>query len=201
MPVPPSLHRTGRLLRAPLLAALALFALAGCDEEGLGLNGEYVATVSGDVNADYTGEAYYTVFDNGSGPVFALLFFRGDLFDNDEDEYAYVALWREGDRPGTGVYPIESAQTAPAAFAASYADLVDADTPEATGPVLTATEGVLTLTHFEADFLSGSFRFDGRGLYLPATDDFVSATVDGTFEARYLAPGVLFSLPIDFRFD
>ncbi|MDX1420995.1 MAG: hypothetical protein R3181_13600 [Rubricoccaceae bacterium] len=195
---------TPRLLRAAarvsLLALLAV-AAAGCDQDGLDLDGEFIADVSGDVSEAYTGEAYYTVFDGREGSVFVLIFFRGDLFDNDEDEYAYVALWRPGDQPGTGVYPIESAQTAPAAFAGSYADLIDAETPEASGPVVSATEGVLTITDFDAGFLSGSFRFDGRGLLLPDTDAFIDASVDGTFEARFLSPSALFSLPIAFDFD
>ena len=195
--------RTPRALRAPLLALAGLLlalGTAGCDEEGLDLDGEFVAEVTGDVTADYTGEAYYTVFEDGAGPVFVLIFFRDDLFDNDEDAYAYVALWRRGERPGVGVYPVESGQTAPAAFAGAYADLVDAETPEAAGPVLSATTGVLTVTDFDAGFLSGSFRFDGRGLFLPDTGAFIDASVAGTFEARFLAPATLFSLPIDFDF-
>jgi hypothetical protein len=202
LPLRPARVLRARVLRAPLLAGLLLaFGATGCDDEGLGLDGEYVASVTGDVSADYAGEAYYTVFDNGEGPVFALLFFRDDLFDNDEDAYAYVALWRGGGRPGIGVYPIESAQTAPAAFAGAFADLADPETPEASGPVLSATDGVLTITDYDAGLLSGSFRFDGRGLFLPDTGAFIDASVDGTFEARYLAPGTLFSLPIDFDFD
>ena len=197
----PSLH-TARAARVLLpLLALALLPLAGCDDDGLDLTGEYVAQVTGDVTSDLTGEAVYTSFDGPDGPTFVLLFFRDDLNDNDEDAYAYVALWRDGDRPGVGVYPIESTQTAPAAFFGSYADLVDAESPEATGPVVSATSGVLTITDADPGILAGSFRFDGRGLFLPDTGTFIDAAVSGTFEARFIQPGVINGLGIDFDFE
>jgi hypothetical protein len=192
--------RPARALRA-LLPLLALLPLAGCDDEGLDLNGEYVAEVTGDVTSDLAGEAVYTTFDGPDGPTFVLLFFRGDLGDNDEDAYAYVALWREGEQPGTGVYPIQSAQTTEGTFFGSYADLVDAETPEASGPVISATDGVLTITDADAGILAGSFRFDGEGLLLPETDEFIAASVSGTFEARFVQPSVVNSLSIDFDFD
>jgi hypothetical protein len=193
------LRASGALLTLLLLAGA--LPLAGCDEEGLDLDGEHISTVSGDVDVDYTGRAYYTTFDNGDGPVFVLLFFRGDLADNDEDEYAYVALWRQGARPGTGVYAVNSQDTAPTAFAGSYTDLVNAESAEASGPTLSATDGVLSITDVDTGRFTGSFRFDGQGLFLPDTDEFIAASVDGTFEARYIQPGLVLSLPIDFAFD
>lgn len=183
------------------LAVLLLLPLAGCDADGLGLDGAYVAQVSGDVTTDLTGEALYTTFDGPGGPTFVLLFFRGDLNDNDEDAYAYVALWRDGGRPGVGVFPIDRAQATPAAFLGSYADLVGAESAEAAGPVVSATSGVLTITDTDAGVLSGSFRFDGQGLFLPDTDAFIEAAVSGTFQARFIQPGVLNSLGIDFDFN
>ncbi len=188
----------------PLLAALALPALSGCDEDpnGLDLDGEFVASVTGDVAAALSGEAVYTVFDTARGPRFALLFFRDDVFDNDREEYAYVALHRAGTRPGVGVYPIGSDEPSGEAFAGSFADLVEADEPDAEGFVLTATGGVLTLTHVDpAGFLTGSFRFDGTGLALPDTGRFITASVDGTFEARFMSAATLRGLDIDFDFD
>jgi hypothetical protein len=182
-------------------ALLAVLPLAGCDEDGFDLDGEHVSTVTGDVAADYTGRAYYTTFDNGQGPVFVLLFFRGDLADNDEDEYAYVALWRPGTRPGTGVYAVNSQDTAPTAFSGSYTDLVDAETAEASGPAVSATGGVLTITDVDPGEFTGSFRFDGEGLFLPETDAFIAAAVSGTFEARFIPPDLVLALPIDFDFD
>jgi hypothetical protein len=104
-----------------------------------------------------------------------------------------------------GVYPIESTQTAPTAFAGSFTDLVDARStdPESppSGPAVSATSGILTVTTYDGSDLIGSFRFDGRGLFLPDTGTFIAASVDGTFEARYLPPGVLGSLGIDFTFE
>jgi hypothetical protein len=200
-PLRPDPGRRPRFARGLLLALAVALATAGCDENDLGLNGEFVATVSGDVKAEYAGDAFYTVYDSDTGPVFVLLFLRNSLSDNTEDEYAYVALWREGPLPGTGVYPVESAQTAPAAFAGAYTDLVDAESPDASGPAVSATDGVLTITDQDTGELTGSFRFDGQGLFLPDTDDFIAASVSGTFEARYLAPGSVFALPIDFAFD
>lgn len=188
----------------PLLALLAFPVLGGCDEDpdAVTLNGEFVATISGDIAAALSGEAVYTVYNTSSGSRFALVFFRDDIYDNDRSEYAYVALHRAGTRAGVGVYPIDSSEPSPDAFAGSFADLIRADEPDAEGSVIAAQEGVLTITYFdEAGYLNGSFRFTGQGLALPNTDAFISATVDGTFEARFVPASTLRSLDIDFDFD
>ena len=197
-----------RSLRSPLPAfgLLSLLALSpllsGCDDEGgLDLNGEYFAEVTGDVTSDLAGEAFYTTFDGPDGPTFVLLFFRDNLRDNDEDAYAYVALWRDGTAPGVGVYPISSVDPSPETFSGSYTDLVDAETPEASGPAISATTGVLTITDFDTGELTGSFRFDGEGLFLPETDTFIGASVSGTFVANFIDPGLIDGLSIDFDFD
>ena len=187
-----------------LALVLLLPALVGCDEDPttLVLDGSFVAAVSGDVISTFEGEALYTIFDTSEGPRFALLFFEGDLYDNDREAYTYVALDRPGTRPGVGVYPVDSSDPSDEAFAGSFADLTMADTPDAAGTVLTATDGVVTLTSFDtAGYLTGSFRFDGRGLALPSTGGFIDASVDGTFEARFVEASTLRSLDIDFDFD
>lgn len=183
-----------------LLPLCALLLVGGCDNAE-SLLGEFRANVTGDVSSAFDGEAVYTTFDTANGPTFALFFFRDDLFENDREAYTYVALHRRGDRPGVGVFPVDSNDPAPSAFGGSYADLVEADTPEAIGPVLTATDGVLTITSFETGFMTGSFRFEGQGLFLPDRSEFIEAAVSGTFEARFAAASTLRSLGIDFDFD
>ena len=190
-------------LRPFLPVALVAFALlfSGCDGVDSDLDSEFIASITGDVTADLTGEAVYTVFDGTSGPTFALFFFGDNLFANDRREYTFVTLHRPGDRPGVGAFPIDSSDPSNEAFGGSFADLVDADRADATGPVLTATDGVLTITAFETGFLHGSFRFDGTGLFLPDNSAFIDATISGTFEARFVEPSVIQGLDIDFDFD
>ena len=189
-------------LRSALCLLFLPLLLVGCDSVTTDeLNNEFTATISGDIAASLTGDAVYTIFNDNGSPTFALFFFGGDLSDNDEDTYTYAGLYRSGDRPGVGVYAVDGADATDAAFQGSFADLVDADRSTATGPVLTATTGVVTITAFQNGDLNGSFRFDGTGLLLPDTDAFIAATLDGTFEARFVEPGVVRSLGIDFDFD
>ena len=78
------------------------------------------------------------------GDTFVLLFFDDDLRANHRDDYAFVALSRQGGVPGVGAFAVANDDPNPPAFRGQYADLEEADEPDATGPVLSATDGVLT---------------------------------------------------------
>jgi hypothetical protein len=196
--------RPGSLLRrGALAAALAATALgaAGCDEvTGLG-SGDFLATITGDVEADLAGDAYWTIVEEGGQSTFMLILFQGDINDNDRERYHFVSISRSGARPGVGVYSVDNDEPNPPAFRGQYADLIEADEPEASGPVLGATGGVFTITRIESGLMTGSFRFDASGLMLPDTGMFISGTVDGTFDARFLDPDVLTGLGIPFGLD
>ena len=188
----------------PLAGLLTLaFLVAGCDTAGLDLDGEFIATAEGDVEGPFEGEARWTIFgEDTEDPRFALFFFRGDLSDIEDDEYTYLYFYRPGRRPGVSTYPINSdGDTGQNAFSGSYADLVDADGANASGPVLTATGGILALTAFENSVLSGSFRFEGEGAFLPNTSESITATINGTFEAYYIRPNEVDELEIEFDFN
>lgn len=190
--------------RYAFLAALllALGPLAGCDELDDAIRtGDFRASVAGDVDTTFTGDAYWTVLERDGRTSFVLFLFAGDLNDHDREAYTYIALSRAGDAPGVGVYAVASADPNPPAFRGQYADLTDADEPEAAGPVLSATDGVFSLTRFQSGLVNGSFRFDARGLRLPDTGAFIAGAVEGTFEARYLAPGVFEGRGIPFGLD
>ncbi|HYE95007.1 MAG TPA: hypothetical protein VD962_02260 [Rubricoccaceae bacterium] len=184
-----------------LLPVLVLLAACDTVDDGEIGPGDAELTLTGDVDDDFEGDAFYTTFNDNGTPVFALLFFRGDLSDSDRDDYAFAAVSRPGDRPGVGVFTISDEGSNPDLFRGQYADLEDADEPEARGPVLSAREGVLTITRFDNGLLNGSFRFEGRGLDLPDRSTFINATVSGTFEARAVSPDLLRSTGIDFDFD
>jgi hypothetical protein len=196
--------RPGSLLRRGALAAvLASGALgaAGCDEvTGLG-SGDFLATITGDVEADLAGDAYWTIVEEGGESTFMLILFQGDINDNDRERYHFVSISRSGARPGVGVYSVDNDEPNPPAFRGQYADLTEADEPEAAGPVLGATGGVFTVTRVESGLMTGSFRFDASGLMLPDTGMFISGTLDGTFDARFLDPDVLTGLGIPFGLD
>jgi hypothetical protein len=189
-----------RALAFSLLLAAPL--LAGCDELDDAIRtGDFRATVTGDVDTTFTGDAYWTVLARDGRRAFVVFLFAGDLTDHDREAYTYVALSRAGDAPGVGVYAVANAEPNPPAFRGQYADLVEADEPEAAGPVLSATDGVFSLTRFQSGIVNGSFRFDAQGLRLPNTATFIAGAVEGTFEARYLDPGVFDGLGIPFGLD
>jgi len=194
----------GRLIRCGALG-LALgataFGAGGCDDvTGLGA-GDFVATVTGDVSNDLAGDAYWTILNDGTRETFMLILFDDDINANDRETYHFVALSRAGARPGVGIYSVDNDEPNPPALRGQYADLTEADEPEAAGPVLGATGGVFTVTRFESGLMTGSFRFDASGLMLPDTGAFISGTLDGTFDARFIEPGVLTGLGIPFGLD
>jgi hypothetical protein len=198
-----TLRLASPLRRGALAAALAATALVagGCDEmTGLG-TGDFLATITGDIQADLAGDAYWTVVEDGGRSTFMLILFHGDINDNDRERYHFVSISRSGARPGVGVYSVDNDEPNPPAFRGQYADLTEADEPEAAGPVLGATGGVFTITRIESGLMTGSFRFDASGLLLPDTGMFISGTLDGTFDARFLDPDVLTGLGIPFGLE
>jgi hypothetical protein len=194
---------TAALRRGALAFSLGAAGLiaAGCDEVvGLG-EGDFVATITGDVDTSLAGDAYWSVFQDGDQRTFVLILFNGDISDNDREEYHFIAISRTGTEPGVGVYSVDNDEPNPPAFRGQYADLFEADEPTASGPVLGATGGVFTVTRIESGLLTGSFRFDGSGLMLPDTGMFITGTLDGTFDAQFVDPDVLTDLGIPFGLD
>lgn len=194
---------TSILGRAPLALALMATGLAagGCDEvTGLGA-GDFEATVTGDVDASLAGDAFWTVVNRDGGSNFVLIFFNDDINANDREDYNFISISRAGGEPGVGVFTVDNDEPNPPAFRGQYADLTDADEPEAIGPVLGATGGVITVTRFDSGLMTGSFRFDASGLLLPDTGTFITGTLDGTFDARFLDADVLVGLGIPFGLD
>ncbi len=174
---------------------------AGCDAVAT-LRGEHNVVISGDVADAFVGEAVYSVLNGPSGPRFVLLLSRDDLRDNDEDDYTYIVMTRQSDVPGVGVFTIAENDASNDTFTGSFADLARADEPlDATGPVLSARTGVLSITNIEGDYLVGAFRFDARGLNLPDRSGFIDAALDGVFEARPVSPSTLENLEVDFDFQ
>ncbi|HEX8384894.1 MAG TPA: hypothetical protein VF576_01865, partial [Rubricoccaceae bacterium] len=71
-----------------------------------------------------------------------------------------------------------------------------------TGPVLRATDGVVTVTRVDDfGFVSGTFRFTGDGVRVENPRARVAGEVSGTFEARYESPELLRSLGVDLGLD
>lgn len=197
-------YRFSFLLRRTALAlgiAATAVTAGGCDEViGLG-NGDFEATISGDIDAALAGDAFWTVVDDNGSSTFVLILFNDDINSNDREDYHFIALSRAGAEPGVGVFAVDNDQPNPPTFRGQYANLAEADEPTATGPILGATGGVFTITRFDSGLMTGSFRFDAEGLLLPDTGAFITGTLDGTFDARFLDPDVLVGLGIPFGLD
>ena len=184
-------------------AALSGATLAGCDAAGLGI-GDFRGTVQ--VEADtrpVEGEAVYTLVETARGPRVVIGLFVGGLFESDYDGYDFVTLRRDGARPGVGAYSVTAEGAGARAFTGSYARVTDADDPDmAQGPVLRATDGVVTVTRVDDfGFVSGTFRFTGDGIRVESPRTTVGGEVSGTFEARYESPDTLRRLGIDIGLD
>lgn len=206
-------QRTDRLASAleTVVAGLFIVAaasvsgvlLAGCDSEGLGI-GDYRGTtrVDGATEA-FDGEAVYTVVETARGPRFVLGLFKGRLYDSRYDGYDFAAVRRDGGRPGVGGYSVTTEGAGSRAFTASYARVADADDPEeAQGPVLRATEGVVTITQVDDfGFVSGTVHFSGDGVRVENPRARVAGEVTATFEARYERPETLRRLGVDLGLD
>lgn len=184
-------------------ASLAGATLAGCDSDGLGI-GDFRGDVQlGGATAMVEGEAVYTVVDGPAGPRVVIGLFVGDLFDSQSDGYDFVALRRDGAVPGVGAYAVTAEGAGRTAFTGSYARVEDADDPdEATGPVLRATDGTVTVTRVDDfGFLSGTFQFTGTGIRVESPRTRVAGEVSGVFEARYERPETLRRLGVDLGLD
>ena len=184
-------------------AMLCGATLAACDADGTRI-GDFRGTVQVDGAADpVEGEAVYTVVETAQGPRFVVGLFVGDLFDSDVDDYNFATLRRDGARPGVGGYSVTTEGAGARAFTGSYARVSDADDPdEAAGPVLRATDGVVTVTQVD-DYgvVSGTFRFTGDGVRIESPRTTVTGEVTGTFEARYERPETLRRLGVDLGLD
>ena len=185
------------------VAAVSGVLLAGCDSDGLGL-GDYTGTTRVDGQAEaFDGEAVYTVVETARGPRFVLGLFKGDLYDSRADGYDFAAVRRDGGRPGVGGYSVTTEGAGSRAFTASYARVRDADDPDAAqGPVVRATEGVVTITRVDdLGFVSGTVHFSGDGVRVENPRQRVSGEVTATFEARYERPETLRRLGVDVGLD
>lgn len=184
-------------------ASVSGMLLAGCDSDGLGI-GDYRGTTRVDGATErFDGEAVYTVVETSRGPRFVLGLFKGRLYDSQYDGYDFAALRRDGGRPGVGGYSVTTEGAGSRSFTASYARVRDADDPEeAQGPVVRATEGVVTVTQVDDfGFVSGTVRFSGDGVRVENPRARIAGEVTATFEARYESPETLRRLGVDLGLD
>ena len=185
-------------------AAFSGATLAGCDSDEIGL-GDFRGTVQlgGAAARPVEGEAVYTFVETPTGPRMVIGLFNGDLFDNTFRGYDFVALRRDGARPGVGAYAVTAEGAGRVAFTGSYANVEDADEPsDAFGPVLRATDGTVSVTQVDDyGFVSGTFSFAGTGIRVESPRTAVTGSVSGTFEARYERPETLRRLGLDLGLD
>ena len=197
-----------RLHPAYFLLVLAV-AFAGCDvfdNDEDDLFGEFRAdvVVEGQVEGDrlnddededdrrLRGEAVYTIVQTAHGPELVIGLFVGDLFDSQYDEYQFISFRRKGGLPGVGAYAIDR-DPQRAAVTSTYARVLDADEPEeSAGPLLYGETGTLAISQVDpVGVITGSFRFDARGVFVENTGRFVEGTANGEVEARYERPELL----------
>lgn len=169
-----------------LLTALAF--VSGCDSQD-SLLGEFVGSDQiGASSRAVAGEAVYTVVETAYGPEVVLGLFVGDLFESDREAYDYVLFRLPGERPGVGAVAIDDDPGYRTA-SATLARVDDADDVlDATGVILTGTDGTLAFTSVDSHgFVGGSYSFQAQGVSVWRAGR-VAGSARGQFEARYVPP-------------
>lgn len=174
------------------LLAILIFALGACDliggddDEGIDLeSATFEASVEGDVERDFTGEAYYTSVDStvtgSSEGGFAIL-----LITMTDSDTSAIAFQRSGeDVPGEGSYDIST-------IGVNDDGLEDVDGFVATYISSSAEaqflseSGELTIVQAENGQLEGTFSFEAEEFtFFGGGEDDMRIEVNGAFSAEF----------------
>ena len=154
----------------PITFLLSVFVLAcGCNGPTEPESALFIATVAGDVNGTFGGQARFL----DEGVVISL--FHGNL----SGRYDLIRFDRRSSAaPGVGTFTIAGVGAGPEDFVAEYEHASEgADAIETT--TYFSLSGSLTITSATADRIEGSFSFEGIGPGIGRT-----VTVQGSFEAK-----------------
>ena len=173
---------TALLLVVPLL--LSACDLFGDDDDPDIARATFRATVSGDLDDDLSGEAFYTVADSAvaEDPRGAFYLFFLDVSNSDT---SLAAIARPGmDIPGEGNHEIGSffqASQNPETFEGFVALYASQDVEAA----LASSSGELNISNAEEDLLEGTFSFAAEELFTFGGSEPIDAEVEGTFSAEF----------------
>lgn len=175
------------LLPALLLSVALTFSLTACDsndddnDNGGGTNvGNSSVTVTGDITDSFSGNAYFVVDEEDEDVNFAIALISGAITNPNSGQV--VALGRDGGRPGTGTYTIDTEGTN-TDFHGGYTNYED----ESDFSGVVADSGTLQITSSSASRIVGTFTFTGRAIDSDAPMDTTrTATVEGDFEAEFI---------------
>jgi hypothetical protein len=171
-----------------LFTLLLVLPLAACDSDsdgdgdgdggGNGPNiGSSTVTVTGDVQASYSGSAFFTVDPDDSDVDFGLALFEGAITTAGQGRF--VAIGGEGSRPAVGSYPLD---TGSSVYGGAYADFTD----QTNFRSVVAESGTLTITSSSSDRIAGSISFTGSVVTQSGIGG--TASVEATFNAEFVDP-------------
>jgi hypothetical protein len=170
--------------RSLLAGCILALAAGGCVGEttGPGASSQFEATLTGDLEATFSGRAYFADAFQQTEDGAQLRFFLIELQDFDGDEMHLIRISRPGwGTPAAGTYQIGGDGTL---FTGSYFRMQDAgQTVEVEADAVT---GTLTITQVGERHLRGTFTFQAVGEQLLVPDlpgRPVQFTVSGSFAA------------------
>ena len=167
-------------------AALTVAFATGCgddDDDPSGpASGTYTAKVTGDVQADLSGEA---AFGQDTDPEFGTVFAIALGTDEEDEEGAVVFARRSTNRPATGNYQLADLSSItgnPPAdqFFVFYVSGNDEDL----SAFLVGTGGRLQITASSEQRVAGTFEFDATGFSAEDPENELEVSVTGAFNAR-----------------
>lgn len=161
-----------------VLAALAIMTLAACGDDATGPvdnDYSYEVTVSGDMEAEFSGLAFFgSDTDDDGDAAFAILL--GGQTDDD-----VITVMRDGAaRPGVGTYDIG----VPEEGSEDFVGMLITATGEELEGVFISVEGELTITESSATRLVGTVDFTATGFLGDDIEEELTVRIEGTFRAR-----------------
>ena len=160
--------RSIRILGLALVASMAVAGCGGDDDDngfGPGNMGTFTGNVTGDVTASLSGNAVFSVYDDGGSDVFELILTSGSFANAN----ILLTLTRDGSRPANGTYNLGGA-------AGNFSGAIYFDE---SGDTYVFNGGTVTITSSGSGGVNGSVN-------ITATDGTNDITITGTFASECL---------------
>jgi len=148
--------------------------------------GQGGVSVTGGINATFTGAAFWTLYqenDAGENSVFIMVVFDSAIQDFDDENFDAVIIGRTGDRPAVGAHDLTS-------FLEGDENGYDAFFIRSTAQsqlLVISESGSMNVASSSTERVQGSFQFAG-GIYSMTGPTGNSAEVNGGFNALYVDP-------------
>ena len=181
--------RLSTRLASTLIAALVLGACGSDKNDPAGpgnpADGQFEATVTGDVETDFGGAADFGSVDDpdyGEGVLIQLSEVGGS---------GLIQMVRIGSAlPSPGTHPVADALNGTPADGDFVIIITDgpANNPDA---IFVATGGTVSVEQSSSSELSGEFSFDATGVLTSDPETELTVSITGTFSAEPMAQGVM----------